>query len=213
MPMSVFAPYEDLAGQLAGHGFDPGDGSHDLSHLLRVFRNAMRIQASEGGDAEIIAASVLLHDCVAVEKNSPLRAQASRLAAEKAAGLLAELGWPSGRVARVAHAIEAHSFSANVEPLTLEAEILQDADRLDAIGMVGVARLFYVGGRMGSALYDPQDPHADNRPLDDKAFAIDHFPLKLFKLAQGFRTESGKVLAAERHRRLESFLAQFFDEI
>jgi len=181
----AFAPHAALAQDLIPHAADAGDGSHDLAHIHRVFRSAMRIHAGEGGDGTVLAASVLLHDCVAVEKNSPLRAQASRLAAEKASGILAGLGWRKQDIDAVTHAIITHSFSANIEPQTLEAKILQDADRLDAIGMVGAARCFYIAGRMGSALYDPVDPLAKERPLDDRAFAIDHFETKLFKRPAG----------------------------
>lgn len=209
----AFSPWQDLARHLLNHSADTTDGSHDWAHILRVFKNALRINAVEKADERILVAAVLLHDCVAVEKNSPLRAQASRLAADKAGGILADLGWSAADIGAVRHAIEAHSFSANIEPSSPEAKILQDADRLDAIGMVGAARCFYVGGRMGSALYDPLDPKGAHRDLDDKAFSIDHFPLKLFKLADGFRTEAGRKLAAERHERLAMFLDLFLDEI
>jgi uncharacterized protein len=208
-----FAPHEALAADLLAHATEGDDGSHDLAHIHRVFKNAMKIQAGEGGDAKILAAAVLLHDCVAVEKNSPLRSQASRLAAEKASGILAGLGWPEETIAAVAHAILTHSFSANIPPETLEAKMLQDADRLDAIGMVGVARCFYIAGRMGSGLYHPGDPGAEHRPLDDRSYAIDHFPAKLLKLSDGFQTETGAKLARERHERLTLFLALFRDEI
>ena len=173
----------------------------------------MRIHAKEGGEGRILAAAVLLHDCVAVEKNSPLRAEASRLAAEKAYEVLDELGWRSHEIAAVAHAILTHSFSANIKPESREAKILQDADRLDAIGMVGAARCFYIAGRLGSGLYDPADPRAEHRPLDDKSYAIDHFEVKLFKLADGFQTEYGKYLAMERQQRLRQVLDLFLDEI
>jgi uncharacterized protein len=209
----AFSPFETLASQLVSHATQGDDGSHDLAHILRVFRNAMRIQAEEGGDARILTAAVLLHDCVSVEKNSPLRTQASALAAEKAAGILGDLGWAPDDIAAVSHAIVTHSFSANLTPETIEAKILQDADRLDAIGMVGAVRCFYIAGRMGSGLYDPFDPLAADRPLDDKRFAIDHFETKLFKLADGFRTETGRMLARDRHDRLKSVLAMFLDEI
>ncbi len=155
----------------------------------------------------------LLHDCVAVEKNSSLRSEASRLSAAKASGHLAELGWSAERVAATAHAIEAHSFSAGIEPTSLEAKILQDADRLDAIGMVGVARCFYIAGRLGSALYDAVDPSPTERSYDDARYAIDHFQTKLLKLSAGFRTAAGTRLAQERHQRLERFLAEFRSEI
>ncbi|UHS60850.1 HD domain-containing protein [Agrobacterium vaccinii] len=213
MRAEAFAPFEQLAETLMPHAAEGDDGSHDLAHIHRVFRNAMRIHNSEGGNGPVLAASVLLHDCVAVEKNSPLRSQASRLAAEKASGILAGLGWATADIEAVAHAILTHSFSANLAPETLEAKILQDADRLDAIGMVGAARCFYIAGRLGSALYDPEDPLAKNRPLDDRAFAIDHFENKLFKLADGFQTETGRQIAHERHQRLQQVLDMFLDEI
>ena len=208
-----FAPHEALAADLLGHATEGDDGSHDLAHIHRVFRNALKIQAGEGGDPQTLAAAVLLHDCVAVEKSSPLRSQASRLAAEKASGILAGLGWPEETIAAVAHAILTHSFSANIRPETLEAKMLQDADRLDAIGMVGVARCFYIAGRMGSGLYHPGDPGAEHRPLDDRSYAIDHFPAKLLKLSDGFQTGTGAKLAKERHERLALFLSLFRDEI
>ncbi|UHS56115.1 HD domain-containing protein [Agrobacterium vaccinii] len=213
MRAEAFAPFEQLAENLMPHAAEGDDGSHDLAHIHRVFRNAMRIHTSEGGNGPVLAASVLLHDCVAVEKNSPLRSQASRLAAEKASGILAGLGWAAADIEALAHAILTHSFSANLAPETLEAKILQDADRLDAIGMVGAARCFYIAGRLGSALYDPADPLAKNRPLDDRAFAIDHFENKLFKLADGFQTETGRQIAHERHQRLQQVLDMFLDEI
>ncbi len=209
----AFRPYETLAEALIPHSHEGDDGSHDLAHILRVFKNAMRIQASEGGNGRILAAAVLLHDCVAVEKSSPLRAQASALAADKASGVLAGLGWSKDDIAAVAHAILTHSFSADIEPETLEAKILQDADRLDAIGMVGAGRCFYIGGRMASSLYDPLDPAGNDRPLDDRRYVIDHFQTKLFKLADGFKTAAGRALAAERDKRLRDFLDAFMDEI
>ena len=208
----AFTPYENLAAQLLPFACESNDGSHDIAHILRVFRNAMRILREEGGHGEVLVAAVLLHDCVAVEKNSPLRAQASRLAAEKACGLLRNIGWAEVDIAAVAHAITTHSFSANSPPETLEAKILQDADRLDAIGAIGVARCFYIGGRMNSLLHDLADPAAKHRPLADSRFALDHFPAKLFKLANAFQTEAGRRLAAQRHVRLVEFHRQFLEE-
>lgn len=210
---TAFDPHEALARDLLPHAVSGDDGSHDLAHIHRVFRNAVRIHASEGGNGRVLAAAVLLHDCVAVEKSSPLRSQASRLAADKASDILAGLGWDADEIAAVAHAITTHSFSAALSPETVEAKILQDADRLDAIGMVGAARCFYTAGRMGSALYDPADPLAEHRALDDRAFAIDHFAAKLFKLSDNFQTEAGRLMARERHDRLKTLLAQFIDEI
>ncbi len=220
----LFSPYQALATAVladlapanpASANFASGssDGAHDRAHLLRVWRNAFEIAEHEGGDGELIAAAVLLHDCVPVEKNSPDRARASQLAADQAHLVLDRNGWAPDRVSAVAHAIAAHSFSAAIAPETLEARILQDADRLDAIGMIGVARCFYTAGRMGSLLYDPNDPRAEHRELDDSAFALDHFHAKLLKLHQGFQTDTGRSMAAERARRLAEFLTLFEIEI
>ncbi len=209
-----FAPFQDLADRLIPYTVaERVDGSHDVSHLHRVWRNVCTIRNTEGGDHQLLLAATLLHDCISVEKNSPFRANASRLAAARASELLAEMGWDEERIDAVAHAIEAHSHSAAITPTTLEAKILQDADRLDAIGMIGVARLFYVAGRMGSNLYDPVDPHAEKRPLQDKRFAVDHFKTKIFTLAQGFQTPTGRALAQVRHERAERFFQEFMAEV
>ncbi|MGP1395585.1 MAG: HD domain-containing protein [Inquilinaceae bacterium] len=209
-----FAPYGGLADLLLPDGMGNGnDGSHDLSHLCRVWKNAVAIQAKEGGDGEILLAATVLHDGISVEKNSPQRSAASGLAAEKASGILAALGWDRQRVQAVAHAIEAHSFSAGIAPTTLEAKILRDADRLDAIGAVGVARCFYVAGRLGHGFYDPTDPDARHRPYDDTRYAVDHFHTKLLKIASGFQTATGAAMARVRQERLRRFLDEFMDEI
>lgn len=209
-----FAPFQSLADLLIPHTVaERLDGSHDVSHLHRVWSNVCAIRDKEGGDHQVLLAATLLHDCVSVEKNSPFRSSASRLAAAKATELLAQMGWDEERTQVVAHAIESHSYSADITPTSLEAKILQDADRLDALGMVGVARLFYVSGRMGSNLYDPADPQAHQRDLDDKRFAVDHFTTKIFTLAQGFQTATGRQMAQVRHARAERFLREFMEEI
>ncbi len=213
MAEAVMTGFAALAAEFAAALPGGDDGAHDMAHIGRVWANARRIAAGEGGDLDLLAVAVLLHDCVHVEKSSPLRGQASRLAAEKAAGVLAGRGWGAERIARVSHAIESHSFSAGIAPQTLEARILQDADRLDAIGCIGIARCFYTAGRMGSALYHAGDPAAVDRPLDDRAYALDHFRAKLLTLADGFQTATGARLAGERTRVLEDFVAAFEDEI
>lgn len=214
MTAALFSPFDDLAMALLPFAIpDASDGAHDIAHITRVWSNACAISKVEGGDLEILAAATLLHDCISVEKDSPHRAKASSLAAKAASAHLQTLGWSQDRIARVYHAIETHSFSANIAPETLEARILQDADRLDAIGLIGAARCFYVAGRMGSALYDPGDPRAKNRALDDRAFAIDHFETKLLKLADDFQTPEGQRLASARHTELLGFRDTFLAQI
>lgn len=214
MVAEPFFPFQRLAQNLLTFLPDEStDGSHDLSHIHRVWINVRRLQEKEGGDLEALLAATILHDCVAVEKDSPLRSQASSLSAEKAASILESMEWHADRVQQIAHAIKTHSFSAGLEPLTIEAKILQDSDRLDAIGMVGIARCFYVSGRMGSALYDFTNPEAVGRDYQDKRFTIEHFHTKLLKLASGFQTAEGARMAATRHARLTNFLENFMEEI
>jgi uncharacterized protein len=135
------------------------------------------------------------------------------LAAVKATELLNALGWHKERTAWVASAIESHSYSAGIAPTTLEACILQDADRLDAIGFTGIARCFYTAGRMGSSLYETSDPRAEQRPLNDAAFALDHFPAKLLNLADGFKTATGRLLAAQRNQAVSDFYRGMLNEV
>ena len=189
------------------------DGAHDISHLSRVWTNVKGIQRREGGDLEILVGAVLLHDCVSVPKNSPLRSQASRLAASKASELLTELHWKAERVVWVASAIESHSYSAEIAPRTLEAAILQDADRLDALGFTGIARCFYTAGRMSSALYDVLDPRGIHRTPKDAEFALDHFPAKLLYLSKGFQTATGREFAARRQAAVRAFYGGMLEEL
>ena len=212
---TVFGDHAAMAARLLAElGPSNDDGSHDRSHLLRVWRNALAIARQEPPcDRAVLTAAVILHDCVAVEKNSPLRSQASRLAAARARTILAGLEWNAEQIDAAAHAIEAHSFSAAIPPQTLEARIVQDADRLDAIGAIGVARCFYIAGRMGSGLYDPADPAASQRDLDDRSFALDHFGAKLFKVAADFQTPTGQALAEARSQTMRAFVDTLLQEI
>lgn len=212
MNADLFAPFDELAIELLPLLAET-DGAHDKLHLTRVWRNAKAIQLEEGGDLEIVAAAVLLHDCVGVPKDSSLRSMASRLAAIEAKARLTALGWNTKRTDWVASAIESHSYSAGIAPITLEASILQDADRLDAIGFTGIARCFYTAGRMGSSLYEPSDPRAERRALNDAAFALDHFPAKLLTLAEGFRTVTGQSFAAQRQEAVYSFYRSMLEEV
>ena len=192
-----------------------GDGAHDVHHLRRVWRSARRIARKEpGADPLVILAAAYLHDLVNPPKDSPLRSQASRLSAEGALALLDRMGFDPARARAAAHAIEAHSYSAGIEPTTIEARILQDADRLEALGAIGLARCFYTGGKMGSALWAAEDPFGrGGRALDDRSFSVDHFPVKLLRLPDLMRTEEGRRLARRRAQVLRLYLAQLEREL
>lgn len=189
------------------------DGAHDLNHLHRVWQLARNLLASHPeADPLVVQAACYLHDLVNLPKNHPERAQASRMAAAQARDQLARAGFPAGRLDAVAHAIEAHSFSAGIAPTTIEARIVQDADRLDALGAVGLARLFYTAGRMGSAFAHPADPLARARPLDDRAYALDHIEVKLAALPAAMHTAAARTLAESRLAWLRAFRDTFVQE-
>jgi uncharacterized protein len=200
-----------FAGLLARHTL--ADAAHDPNHVQRVVTNARRLATVEGADWRIVMPAAWLHDCVAVPKSSPNRRQASRLSAHQAVEWLEQHHWPHGRLDEIAHAIEAHSFSAGVAPRTLEAKVVQDADRLDALGAVGLARTLMLGGELRRAFYDDTDPFCDRRPPDDAIFTLDHLFAKLLKLEGTMQTAAGKAEASQRTRFLRQFLAQLDDEI
>ena len=198
----------DMAQAAAGD-----DGAHDLQHLHRVWHSASKLLAQyPDADALVVLAACYLHDLVNLPKNHPQRSTASRQAAALASAKLVEAGFPADRLAAVAHAIEAHSFSAAIAPRTLEARIVQDADRLDALGAIGLARLFYTAGRMGSALAHGDDPGALHRAPDDRAYALDHIECKLATLPATMQTEAGQALANERLDWLRGFRDRFIAE-
>lgn len=189
------------------------DGAHDLQHLHRVWQSAAKLlAASPEADALVVLAACYLHDLVNLPKNHPQRSTASRQAAALASMKLAEAGFPPDRLAAVAHAIEAHSFSAAIAPRTLEARIVQDADRLDALGAIGLARLFYTAGRMSSALAHADDPGAVRREPDDRAYALDHIECKLATLPATMQTEAGQALANQRLDWLRAYRERFIEE-
>jgi uncharacterized protein len=161
----------------------------------------------------VVLPAAWLHDCVVVPKDSPDRARASRLAADEARRLLTAWGWASLPLDDIAHAIEAHSFSAGIAPRTLEACVVQDADRLDALGAIGLARCLALGGAMGRPLLHPDDPFADRREPDDRAWSLDHLPVKLFRLEATMRTAAGRDEAAARTAWLRGFVAQLRAEV
>ena len=189
------------------------DSAHDPSHIHRVVTNARRLTTAEGADWLVVMPAASLHDCVIVPKSSPDRKQASILAARQAVAWLEEHHWPHGRLDEIAHAIEAHSFSAGIVPRTLEAKVVQDADRLDALGAVGLARTLMLGGELRREFYAAADPFCESRTPDDSVYTLDHLYAKLLTLEGTMQTSSGKAEAHQRTEFLRGFLNQLRDEI
>ncbi len=188
------------------------DPAHDLAHLDRVWKNAQAIADPET-NIPVLLAACYLHDLVNLPKDDPGRNQASRRSASESEPILAEIGFEASQIHAAQHAIAAHSFSANIPPQTAEARILRDADRLDALGAIGIARNFAVSGALGRALYDPFDPFGETRDLDDLTFSLDHWKVKLLRLPEDMLTEAGQGLARERVARMIRYLDDFAAEI
>jgi uncharacterized protein len=194
------------------------DPAHDLLHLERVVATAKRIAAAEGADLRVVLPAAWLHDYVVVPKDDPRRTQASRLAAVEACAYLKEIGYAAALadpalLDAIGHAIEAHSFSANIAPQTLEAKVVQDADRLDGIGAIGIARCFACAGVMNRPFYSPTDPFCTTREPDDALFTIDHFYAKLFKTAASMQTAAGRKEAEKRVEVMRRYLKELGEEI
>lgn len=212
--MNSPAAHAKYRSAIATHWADGTDGAHDLGHLDRVWANAQEIALELGGaDLDILLPAAYFHDAVNLPKNHPDRASASQASADWAAAYMAQTDFPVAKIPAVAHAIAAHSFSADITPETLEADILQDADRLEALGAIGIARMFHVGGAMGGLLFDAEDPMALHRPLDDKRFSLDHLEVKLFPIAQTMRTAPGREMALSRVEWMRSFRSRLLREL
>ncbi|WP_184707480.1 HD domain-containing protein [Comamonas odontotermitis] len=199
---------QQLAAQETGQ-----DAAHDTSHLQRVWGNAqLLLQHYPQADALVVLTACYLHDVVNLPKNHPDRPQASCMAAERATTLLLAQGFPAQKLELVAHAIAAHSFSARIAPRTLEARIVQDADRLDALGPVGLARMFHIGGQLGRTLAHATDPLATERTLDDQQFTLDHIAAKLLQLPPTMQTEAGRQEAERRAQWITDFRQAFVQQ-
>lgn len=189
------------------------DPAHDLLHFRRVVGLAKRLCRLENGREEVVVPAAWLHDLVIVPKNSPLRSQASRMSAQRAIEFLTSIDYPAQYLADIAHAIEGHSFSANIEVTTIEARIIQDADRLDGLGAIGLARCFATAGLLKRPFYSSEDPFCELRPPDDSQFTLDHFFTKFFKTVSTLKTESGRTEGLRRAQIMREYLSNLKYEI
>ena len=198
--------------QLVAAWADMNDPAHDIGHVMRVVAAAKLIGTAEGADLQVIVPAAWLHDIVNLPKDHPDRAKASRMAADMAVKILKAHGYDAALCDPIHHAILAHSFSAGITPETLEAKVLQDADRLDALGAIGMARCFAVSGALGRALFDADDPLAQRRPPDDTLYGLDHFQVKLYRIADTLHTAAARAIAHQRVAFMRQFEAQILAE-
>lgn len=192
-----------------------GDKAHDIAHLKRVWQSAQRIMQGTEADELVVLTGCYFHDIVNLPKNHPERHLASKQAADETRRILREVfpDFPADKIEAVAHAVHAHSFSAGVTAETLEAKIVQDADRLESLGAIGLARVFYVSGALGRSLFDSNDPLGRDRSLDDAEWALDHFQKKLLKLPETMQTAEGKRLAEFNASFLVTYMAKLCAEL
>jgi len=191
------------------------DAAHDISHFRRVWMTAQKIMADQKIEPLVVLTACYFNDIVSLPKNHPERSQSSQRAARKTRSILQVdfPDFPPDLYPAVEHAIAAHSFRAGIAPLSLEAKIVQDADRLEALGAIGLARVFAVAGALGTALFDSEDPFAETRALDDRAFALDHFQTKLLRLPETMQTKMGRDLAQHNADFLIQFMAKLGAEL
>lgn len=189
------------------------DPAHDLIHFKRVVELARRLAQAEKAQMEVVIPAAWFHDYVIVPKSDLGRIRASQASALKAVDFLKAIQYPGTYLKDIAHAIESHSFSAQIEPRTIEACIVQDADRLDALGAIGIARCFAVGTQLQRPFYHINDPFCQSREPDDKQYTLDHFYKKLFLIATTMKTKAGQEEAQKRLRFMEDFIRQLKVEI
>ena len=189
------------------------DPAHDYLHFQRVVKSAKYICQQEKGQMEIVMPAAWLHDFIIIPKDDPRRKQASKLSAQAAIEFLKSIQYPGIYFEEIGHAIEAHSFSANIPAQTKEAKIVQDADRLDGIGAIGIARCFATAGVLKRPFYSEVDPFCESRPSNDSIYTIDHFYAKLLKISDSLQTASGKKLGESRTLFLKNYIDQLKEEL
>ena len=185
------------------------DPAHDFQHVMRVYSNAEKICKKEKGNKKLVLSAVLLHDLV----KSSNRKNSAFQSAKESEKILKENSFTNDEIGIICDAIREHSFSRDKTPSTIEGKILQDADRLDAIGAIGLARVFSFSGSNHRPFYDPDDPFSKNRTLNDEKWAFDHFFKKLLLLEGKMNTKTGKILAVQRTKILKNFLKEIKNEI
>ncbi|MDB4936377.1 MAG: metal-dependent phosphohydrolase [Labilithrix sp.] len=190
--------------------------AHDFFHVERVVSNALSIARGEGVSAEIegaAATAALLHELYTLPKDHPDSARAGDRCAEKARELLDCEAAPAWLAGPVCAAIRDHSFSKGVLPDAVESRLLQDADRLDAIGAIGLARMWATCADMKRPFYSPDDPFCVTRAPDDKLWGLDHVFKKLLAIPARLHTQTARKLAEQRVAFMKTYLEQLGAEL
>jgi uncharacterized protein len=189
--------------------------AHDFEHVLRVLMLAEHIARAEHADGEIVRAAALLHDIARADEDNHHAGDHAQLAAERARAILLARGVAPARADAIAHAIAAHRFRGAVAPQTLEARVLFDADKLDSIGAIGVARAYAIAGALNQRLWGAVTPDTlatrDQHNSDHTPVA--EFAVKLSQVRARMYTPTGRALAEERHAFMRDFFARLEREV
>ena len=185
--------------------YEDADSGHDFNHALRVCRLAERIARAEGGDLDVVRAASLLHDIGRSEEKLTGRDHA-QIGAERVRDILSD--HPQEKVNAVARAVAAHRYRSAPHPTTPEARALFDADKLDAMGAIGVGRAFAHAGAHDQRLWVPLKAARTEGDGDPEHTPVHEFVVKLSRLPSVMTTDSGRALAAERHAFMETFFAR-----
>lgn len=192
--------------------FDTIFPSHDWSHIERVYNLALKIAKKEGGDLFVIKLSVLLHDIGRKEESKdPKNLDHSQISVEYASKILDRYGINSNKKKQIIDCISSHRFRKNIEPKTLEAKILFDADKLDSIGAIGIARAYAFVGENNIRLYS--DKNFLGTGYEKEHSPVTEFLFKLSKIKGKIQTKTGKLIAQERHKYIADFFKRLKKEI
>lgn len=185
---------------------------HDIEHVLRVVRLAEKIGRAEGADADTVLAAAWLHDIGRPHEHRDPSVCHAKKSMELAGPILEKSGFPRDKIPAVLEAIGSHRFSSGKIPATLEGKVLQDADRIDVLGAVGIIRVFMHNGAHGSDAYHTEDPFCKKRETQE-GYAVDHFYRKVLKLKETLHTKTAREMAGKREDFVRAFLAQLEKEL
>ncbi len=199
--------------KIAKSYFDGARGSHDWEHTLRVFKLCRRLGSKEGVDMDVLLVAAYLHDISRGFQDASNGAVChAQKGVEMAIPIVSALPLTEKRKENIVHCIRSHRFRGNYAPQTIEAKVLFDADKLDAIGAVGVARAFLFAGEVGARLHNPKINVEEAAPYSKDDTGYREYRVKLSKIRDRILTKSGRKLADERHDFMEQFFKRFIKE-
>jgi len=186
-------------------------GSHDFSHTNRVYNLAVRI--AENVDMDIVKAAALLHDVARLKELKDESIDHAEEGARMCVDILSKIDFPREKINQVSYAIKVHRFSKGILPNTIEAKISQDADRLDALGAICIARVFTNAGQLNKVMHDPSISSSEYKGSMKASTALNHFFEKILKITpNSFHTAKAREIANDRYNYVKEYVLRFLDE-